>query len=307
MYYADKIQSLKELFGTDELMLEENALIVSRTRYPIHNDVIVITETGGKIAETFSREWKAYDKILPEHAEEFASYTDLIQLSSLQQSRVCDLGCGNGRWSAFLAPHCRELILVDFSDAIFTARENLKNARHALFFKCDLQQLPFKKPFANLIVCLGVLHHLPTPCLNEVRALQPCAQKLLIYLYYSLDNRPWHFRAILALVTAARNILSSMTNEPLRRALAKIIAYTVYLPAVLLGRAFHVINLGRCVPLYEAYRGKSMWRVEQDAYDRFFTPIEQRVSRADIEKLTDTFSRVRVSPHAPYYHFLCES
>ena len=47
-------------------------------------------------------------------------------------------------------------------------------------------------------------------------------------------------------------------------------------------------------------------RERATVYDRFFTRLEQRVSRAEIESLTDTFARVTISPHIPYWHFLCE-
>jgi hypothetical protein len=63
--------------------------------------------------------------------------------------------------------------------------------------------------------------------------------------------------------------------------------------------------MGRFIPLYEGYRGKSIKRTRQDAYDRFFTRIEQRVSRKEILSLTKHFARVDVSPRIPYWHFLC--
>ena len=39
-----------------------------------------------------------------------------VDIEKLQEKRVSDLGCGNGRWSYFLKDKCREIILVDFSD-----------------------------------------------------------------------------------------------------------------------------------------------------------------------------------------------
>jgi hypothetical protein len=60
------------------------------------------------------------------------------------------------------------------------------------------------------------------------------------------------------------------------------------------------------VPLYDFYAGKSRARIEQDVYDRFFTGIEQRVSRAEIQRLRDTFRTVTISSGLPYWHFLCE-
>ena len=66
------------------------------------------------------------------------------------------------------------------------------------------------------------------------------------------------------------------------------------------------MGLGARVPLYEVYRDASFARITQDAYDRFFTRIEQRVTRAEIEALAAHFGHVRVSDHLPYWHFLCE-
>ena len=35
------------------------------------------------------------------------------------------------------------------------------------------------------------------------------------------------------------------------------------------------------IPLHENYAGKSLKRIQQDVYDRFFTRIEQRFSRKE--------------------------
>ena len=64
-------------------------------------------------------------------------------------------------------------------------------------------------------------------------------------------------------------------------------------------------NLSQFVPLYEGYHGKSLARIRQDVFDRFFTNIEQRFSKKQIEKLNDTFGDIVVSENLPYWHFLC--
>jgi len=126
MYYQDKINSLKSIFGKPELVLGEDFLQVDNTRYPIINDVIILSEPNKytdfvrkelKLKEnepknnpafaediqyTFSQEWKEYNEILPEHKEEFLQYFDIVSLDALQNLRVLDLGCGNGRWSYYL-------------------------------------------------------------------------------------------------------------------------------------------------------------------------------------------------------------
>ncbi len=330
MYYTDKINSLKRIFGTENIVLEEQSLRVDNKNYPIIDDVIILSDQtkytdfvrkklvikadfsqqekdfSKDIQYTFGSEWEEYSKILPEHQKEFLQYFDIVDLKELQNSAICDLGCGNGRWSYFLREQCQEIILVDFSDAIFIARKNLTTVNNCLFFMCDLKSLPFKNNFVNFLFSIGVLHHLPTPCLDEVRVLRKYSPKLLVYLYYALDNRPIYFRILLKLVTKARVIASKVKSKFFRKIFCFFVAYLIYAPLIILGRFLNLIKLGKFVPLYEFYNKKSMLRIKQDVYDRFFTGIEQRVARLDILKLKDTFNEVIISDNKPYWHFLCK-
>lgn len=325
-YYADKRASLERLFGTRDLEVGRDFLRVGSARYPIVRDVIQLVEgrdyrdrdgarerpevlSPGPIAadirDTFGAEWQEFSEILPEHEAEFRQYFDLVPLDSLRGKRVADLGCGMGRWSHFLREVCSEIVLVDFSEAIFVARRNLEGCPRALFFQGDLERLPFVPDSFDFAFSLGVLHHLPTPALVAARRLAPLAPRLLLYFYYALDNRPAHYRVLLAGVTATRRVLWRIRSESFRRAFAWIVAATVYRPMVALGDVAESFGAGRSVPLWEFYHGRSLRRVSQDVYDRFFTRIEQRVSRAEILTLRDTFAEVHVSEGVPYWHFLC--
>jgi len=329
-YYADKLASLRDMFGTTALTLEPGWLQVGERRYPIVDDVIVLLDPdqyppalrerlgasparkalqGAVFAEdiqhTFGDEWKRFSEILPEHEAEFRNYFDLVDTGALGELRVCDLGCGIGRWSFFLKDKCRELVLVDFSEAIFVARKNLQDCPRALFFMGNLNALPFRPGFADFLFCLGVLHHLPTDALEAVRKLKPYANTVLIYLYYALDNRPAHFRWLLALVTAVRLITARIRNRAFRAAFTWLVAYLVYAPLIWLGHVLDPVGLSRYVPLHVDYKGKSLGRIQQDVYDRFFTRIEQRFTRHQIAALTDTYAKVVISDRGPYWHFLC--
>jgi len=201
---------------------------------------------------------------------------------------------------------CREIILVDFSDSIFIARKNLQGANNCLFFMADLKKLPFASDFCDFLFCLGVLHHLPTPCLEEVLSLKRFAGTLLIYLYYSLDNKPVYFRLILKLVTLLRMYLCKIRNPVFREAFSQFGTFFFYFPLIFLGELLKPIRLSRYVPLYETYHGKSFKRIKQDVYDRFFTRIEQRVSKKEILKLREAFTSIIISENKPYWHFLCK-
>ena len=190
------------MFGTERVRVTEHALHVGNHGYPIIDDVVILIEPAqctpyvrsrlemssasetypsqstDSIQFTFGEEWKTYSEIIPEHRQEFDRYFDLINLSSLGGARVCDLGCGIGRWSYFLREFCREIVLVDFSDAVFVARRNLRESDKCLFFMGDLRRLPFRENFCDFLFSLGVLHHLPTPCLTEVRQLRASAPRV---------------------------------------------------------------------------------------------------------------------------------
>ncbi len=331
MYYRDKIEIIKDIFNAENIRLTSDLLIVDDRNYPIIDDVIILLEENqytyfvkkklkskfngdtvdrevfsSDIQYSFGEEWKNYDKILLDYKEEFLQYFDIVDVNKLNGKRVCDLGCGNGRWSYFLRNICKEIILIDFSDAIFTARKNLADANNCLFFMCDLKKIPFKNDFVDFLFCLGVLHHMPTFCLDEVRNLKKYAKVLLIFLYYSLDNRPIYYRIILKLITFFRRQLSGIRNPYFRKAFSCSGTYLIYLPLIYLGYLLKPLNVSSYVPLYEFYKNKSVKRIQQDVYDRFFTSIEQRVSRKDIFKLKDTFSNIIMSDAIPYWHFLCE-
>jgi hypothetical protein len=79
------------------------------------------------------------------------------------------------------------------------------------------------------------------------------------------------------------------------------------LPLVYLGKIAKPFGLSRFVPIYEIYNGKSVQRIKQDVYDRFFTSIEQRFTKKQILELNTDFSKVTISDHLPYWHFKCEN
>jgi len=141
--------------------------------------------------------------------------------------------------------------------------------------------------------------------LDATRRLAPLAPALLVYLYYALDNRPAYYRTLLRGVTAVRRQLARVTSRPVRSVLTWLLTLVGYLPLALVGRVASRFGRAEAVPLAETYARSSIGRMRQDVEDRFFTRIEQRVSRADIHALRDTFSVVTISDGLPFWHFMC--
>jgi len=313
MYYQDKIDTLKEIFGVDKIELEKDFIIVGNKKLPVLNDVIILRDTfssknfeSERVRFSFGKEWSRYNKILPEHKKEFEKYFNMIDLNELKGKRVCDLGCGIGRFSYFLKDVAREIICIDFSEAIFVARNNLAKYNKFLFFMADLRKLPFVEDFADFIFSLGVLHHLSENALDELRKLKRFSPKILVYLYYNFDNRPVYFKLIIRIVALIRKMFSKIKIEFFRLYFSKVGAIFIYYPFILLGKILKPFSFASYIPLYDSYFDKSIKRIEQDVYDRFFTPIEQRFSKKEILNLKDTFSEIIISENHPYWHFLCK-
>ncbi|MCX7641866.1 MAG: class I SAM-dependent methyltransferase [Elusimicrobiales bacterium] len=317
-YYSKFASTLKEIFDSSYVEIADSFIILNEKKYNIINDVIIIHDDlinskqnslkySLNVQKSFSHEWETYHKILDdEHKKEFEMYFDIVDKKLIKNKRIADLGCGIGRWSYFLKDIAKELILIDFSTSIFIARKNFQKQTNVMFFMADITRLPFKKNFADFIFSLGVLHHIPQDTFTEIKKISEYAPVSLIFLYYNLDNRPVIWKVILKFVTLIRSILSKTENKKIKIVITKIITYTCYLPLINIGKlAEKFFSKGKIIPLYEFYKNKTIERIEQDVYDRFFTSIEKRFSRKEIENnLKNCFTKIIFSEKLPYWHFL---
>jgi hypothetical protein len=125
------------------------------------------------------------------------------------------------------------------------------------------------------------------------------------YLYYDFENRGRVFKALFSVVNAVRNRTSRLPVKT-KKLVCDVLAVTVYLPVVSLGRFFRSIGLRKLaysLPLAHYQNQTFLW-MRTDALDRFGTTLEQRFSRDNIRSmmtnagLTDiTFSNL-----TPYWH-----
>ena len=103
-----------------------------------------------------------------------------------------------------------------------------------------------------------------------------------------------------------RKLVSNITSPSIRSILTELLMWLLYMPAIFVGKILSMLGAkANKVPFYSIYGHMNLGRIRQDVYDRFFTRIEQRVSKKEILKLSDTFSEIIVSNGLPYWHFLC--
>ncbi len=257
----------------------------------------------------FGDEWAAYDQsALPPGERErlFAEYFSTFPFEMLPPgAEGFDMGCGSGRWASLMAPKVGTLHCIDpAAAALAVARRNCADRPNCRFHLAGVDEIPLPDGSQDFGYSLGVLHHIP----DTERAMRSCVAKLkkgapfLVYLYYSLDNRPVWFRTLWRTADLGRRLISSLPFG-LRRPVTVGIAYTVYWP---LSRSARLLErAGRNVSSFplSAYRDCSMYTLKTDALDRFGTRLEQRFSRAEIEAMMTRcgLTAIRFRDGTPYW------
>jgi len=108
------------------------------------------------------------------------------------------------------------------------------------------------------------------------------------------------------MVNVIRVLLCNITSSHARTALTELLMWLLYLPPIAFAKLLLKLSINPAKIPLSSYSNMSLSRIRQDVYDRFFTSIEQRVSKQEILKLSDTFSEIVISDKVPYWHFLCK-
>jgi SAM-dependent methyltransferase len=246
------------------------------------------------VVQGFGEEWTRFpqDRLPPaERRRLFEAYFAVFPWHRIDAGQAvgADIGCGSGRWALEAAGRCHALHLIDASaEALKVAQRNLAAAGvgNAIFHHASVDKLPFADGSLDFAYSLGVLHHVPDTAgaTAAVAAKLKPGAPLLLYLYYSFENRPLWFRMLWRASDLMRAAISRLPFKP-RLALSQILALLIYWP---LARSAALLDrLGRLPaawPLRE-YRDKSLYTMRTDALDRFGTRLEQRFNRAEIETM----------------------
>jgi len=261
---------------------------------------------------SFGEEWLKFNAFSSEEITNAGDqYFDIVNDSILNnKSTVLDLGCGSGRWTKYIAKKVRLVEAVDPSDAVHSAIRLNKNEPNVRVTQASVSNIPFADSSFDFVVCLGVLHHIP----DTQQALIDVVKKLrsggsiLLYLYYSLDNRGFLYKSLFKLSGLFRKVISKLPHG-LKKIVCDLIAVLIYLPLVVIARVLFALLGQRMwikkLPL-SYYADKSFNIIRNDALDRFGTPLEQRFSKSEITTMMQKagLTNLIFSNHEPYWHML---
>jgi ubiquinone/menaquinone biosynthesis C-methylase UbiE len=259
---------------------------------------------------SFGEEWKSFHGFSEADLKWLGDkYFDIVTPDMLNNTmNVIDIGCGSGRIIKYLRGRYGHITGIDPSQAIFVANELIGKEENVELIQASTDNIPFDDGHFDFGYSLGVLHHIPDTqkALNDsVRKIRPGGH-FLLYLYYSLDNKPFYLRIFFFLSNLIRLVVSKMPGK-MKRVCCDILAVVLYLPFVGLCRLLKWFGvperIRKNVPL-QSYESQSFYLIRNDSLDRFGTPLEQRFSRKQMKAMMETagLTDVLFSEDIPYWH-----
>jgi 2-polyprenyl-3-methyl-5-hydroxy-6-metoxy-1,4-benzoquinol methylase len=271
-----------------------------------------------RLIEDFGDEWQRFNfldgKSNQDLDRQFTAYTSILDFDLFKNNNalVVDMGAGSGRWTERLLPYFSNIVAIEPSNkAVEILKKRFNGANRVKIEKATVKHNSIIDNSADLIISLGVLHHLP----NTQEALIDCFRKikpggyLLCYLYYNLENKSAIYRAIFHLSNFIRIIISKLPKR-IKLLVCYLIALTIYWPMARISKVatkFGVDNSN--LPLHQ-YADFPFVFLKNDALDRFGTRIENRFSKVEIEYMLEqaqfNIRTLKFSESEPFYTFLIQ-
>lgn len=235
---------------------------------------------------SFGYEWTHFNDWQRSGAVNFNDYFAELDLRTLRDAVVLDAGCGMGRHARQIAPHARQVVAVDFSEAIDQAARNVAGQPNVDCLQADILSLPLADGSCDFVYSLGVLHHLTDTeraVAGLVRKLRP-GGRLRIYLYWKRHG--WS-GALLRAVTWVRR-LTTRLPFPLLRALCRLLSAVLLVVVVLPYRVLSAVGVRRHEgwPLF-VYAKYPFAVLYNDQFDRFSAPLEKRYDPDEVQQLLE--------------------
>lgn len=233
-------------------------------------------------ADSFAYEWQQFGALRDEWRKNFTDYMQPHAPKDLAGKEVLDVGAGSGRHSFHAAQSGAKVVAIDLGESIDVARRNLPAS--VLTVQADAEALPFAPGSFDLVMSIGVLHHLPDPgrALRSVARYARAGGHVHVYLYWVPEVR-WH-RRVLGFVSVARRLSTRIPHRVLH-GLCYPLAAALHVAVVAPYRALRSRPKGRrlaaSIPL-KTYADYPFSVLVNDQFDRFSAPLERRYTAAEV-------------------------
>lgn len=152
----------------------EGALACPRGhRWPVVRGIPRVVPGGGNYADAFGLQWNTYRRtqldsytgrpLSRERARRCLGETAGTLLNRDEPANVLEVGCGAGRFTEVLLSTRARVTSVDLSSAVDANQENFPQGDRHRVLQADVRRLPFAERLYDVVFCLGVIQHTPSP------------------------------------------------------------------------------------------------------------------------------------------------
>jgi ubiquinone/menaquinone biosynthesis C-methylase UbiE/uncharacterized protein YbaR (Trm112 family) len=238
-----------------------------------------------RTVDSFAYEWNHFGALREEWQRNFLDYMRPLERAWFADRCVLDVGAGSGRHSFHAAKCGAHVVAVDLGASIDVARRNLPS--EVLTVQADAERLPFARESFDLVMSIGVLHHLPQPerALERLVPLARPGGHVHVYLYW-VPEHAGH-AGVLRLVTAARRMTVHLPHRLLHALslpLSAALMAGIVAPYRALRRRPRGRRIAEALPL-KTYADYPFAVLVNDQFDRFSAPLERRYTRKEVESM----------------------
>jgi SAM-dependent methyltransferase len=282
------------LAGVDTTAGNQSELVCDGcgARWPIRDGIPRLVpgqmvEQQRKTARAFGWQWQHFSEMHSEFEGQFLDWIYPLDREFFPGKRVLDAGCGTGRHAFFAASYgAREVVALDVSDAVETARRTLERFDNVDVIQGDLLRPPLRGARDgggfDLVYCIGVLHHLPDPHEGFRTLLEHVAPGGTLAVWvYGYENNGF----VRNIIEPVRRI-STRIPPQLLRSVAWPLALGFHGAAKLIYRPLEGTTLGRALPLNEYMSSVADFSFQQNygiVFDQLVAPTAAYIRGDEIE------------------------
>ncbi len=231
--------------------------------------------------KSFDFQWTQFPDMVPANEDHFLNYISPLRPDFFRGKLVLDAACGFGRHVYYASTYqARRIVGMDFSNAIFSAREVNEGRPNVSLVKGDIYKLPFQKNSFDCIYSLGALHHLPDPEGGFHALMQYVKPSGAVAIWVYSKKRRWLNYVLESVRFVTRNIPFA-TLKKISFFCACVDYFCFIFPYKLLRRIPLIEN--RMLPRVKLYAKFPFWVNYADWFDRFSAPVRYYFNSEDMK------------------------